>query len=125
MASSSERGAGAARAGRLPPEEIAAFYALREKQVTAHTLRRYARAAELSDQAAGHAERLWGNNSLVVAGIRVTEVTCLRSLARASTSFSEQDVLLRRAWALLPPVHALLLRRLADDTLLPGTNKHY
>ena len=27
-----------------------------------------------------------------------------------------------RAWGILVPVHALLLRRLADNTLLPGTN---
>ena len=30
---------------------------------------------------------------------------------------------MRRAWATLVPVHALLLRRLADNTLLPGTIK--
>ena len=43
-------------------------------------------------------------------------------MAFASTSFSEHEALLRGAWATLFPVHALLLRRLAD-TLLPGTNK--
>ena len=44
-------------------------------------------------------------------------------MAFASTSFSEHEALLRGAWATLFPVHALLLRRLADNTLLPGTNK--
>ena len=44
-------------------------------------------------------------------------------MARASTSPSEQEALCRRAWAILVPVHALLLRRLADNTLLPGTIK--
>ena len=40
----------------------------------------------------------------------------------ASTSPSEKEALGRRAWAILVPVHVLLLRRLADNTLLPGTN---
>ena len=44
-------------------------------------------------------------------------------MASASVSSSEQEGLLRRAWATLVPVRALLLRRLADNTLLPGTNK--
>ena len=43
-------------------------------------------------------------------------------MAHASTSSSEQDALRQRAWAILVPVHALLLRRLADNTLLPGNN---
>ena len=106
-----------------PPEELAAFYALVEKKTTAGVLSRHARGAELSDRAAKHAEKLYGNNSLVVADLRVTEAAHLRELARASTSFSEFDALYRRAWAILAPVHTLLLRRLADDTLLPGTIK--
>ena len=44
-------------------------------------------------------------------------------MANASTSSSEREALRRRAWAILVPVHALLLRRLADNTLLPGTIK--
>ena len=56
----------------------------------------------------------------MVAELRVSEATALRDLARASTSSSEKAALRRRAWALLIPVHALLLRRLADNTLLPG-----
>ena len=106
-----------------PPEELAAFYAVVEKQITAGVLRRHTRHAELCERAARHAAaRLWGDNSLVVADLRVGEAGALRGLARASTSSSEQEALRRRAWAILVPVHALLLRRLADNTLLPGTN---
>ena len=129
MASSSERGAARARGAPPPPlpppppEELAAFYALVEKQTSASVLGRDARCAELSERAAKNAERLWGNNSLVVADLRVSEVAPLRNLADASTSSSEQDALRRRAWAILVPVRALLLRRLADNTLLPGTIK--
>ena len=129
MASSSERGAGRAPGAPPPPlpppppEELAAFYALVEKQVTAGVLSRHARSAELCDRAAKHAQRLWGDNSLVVADLRVDKAIALRELARASTSSSEQEVLRRRAWAILVHVHALLLRRLADNTLLPGTIK--
>ena len=91
--------------------------------MTAGVLCRDARSAELSDRAAKHAEKLWGEHSLVVANLRVTEVVALRNQALTSTSSSEQEALRRRAWALLVPVHALLLRRLADNTLLPGTIK--
>ena len=128
MASSSERGTARAPAAwppplpPPPPEEVAAFYALVEKRVTAGVLSRDAGCAELSERAARHAQRMWGDHSLVVAHLRVGEATVLRNLALASTSSSEKEVLWRRAWALLVPVHALLLRRLADNTLLPGTN---
>ena len=91
--------------------------------MTASMLSRDARCAELCDRAAQHAERLWGDNSLVVADLRVGEAGSLRGLADASTSSSEQEALRRRAWATLVPVHALLLRRLSDNTLLPGTIK--
>ena len=84
---------------------------------------RHARCAELCDRAATHAIRLWGNNSLVVAPLRVSETVALQNLAIVSTSLSEKEALRRSAWALLVPVHALLLRRLADNTLLPGTIK--
>ena len=130
MASSSERGA--ARASRAPPtpplpppppEEVAAFYALVERKTTAGVLSRHARCAELCDRAARHAVRLWGEHSLVVAHLRMDEAVALRNIASSSTSSSEQEALCRRAWVRLVPVHALLLRRLADNTLLPGTNK--
>ena len=125
MASSSERGAtqGAQPPPPPPPDKVAAFYALVEKVVAAGVLSRHTRCAELSDRAAKHAERLYGDNSLVVAHLRMNEANCLREAARASTSFSEKEGLRRCAWALLLPVQALVLRRLADNTLLPGTNK--
>ena len=128
MASSSERGAARAPGAPPPPlplpppEEVAAFYALVEKRVIAGVLNRHTRCAELSERVARHGERLYGENSLVVADLRVTEATSLRNLAIASTSSSEQEALRLRARAILVPVHALLLRRLADNTLLPGTN---
>ena len=127
MASFSERGAARATGAPPPtlppppPEEVAAFYALVEKQTTAGLLSRYTRAAELADRAARHAARLWGDNSLVVADLRESEAGSLRNLANASTSSSEDVELRRRAWAILVPVRALLLRRLAYNTLLPGT----
>ena len=108
---------------KLGSEEETAFFMLVERVVTASLLSRHARCAELSDRAAKHAERLYGDNSLVVADLRVVEALSLRELARASTSLSEQDALLQRAWASLVPVHALLLRRLDVNTLLPGTIK--
>ena len=129
MASSSERSVARAQGAQPrplpppPPEEVAAFYALVEKQTTASVLSREARCAELSDRGAKHAQRLWGDHSLVVAELRVSEATALRGMAIASTSSSEQQASRRRAWAILVPVHALLLRRLADNTLLPGTIK--
>ena len=128
MASSSGRGTARAPAAPAPlppppPAEVAAFYALAEKQKIAEALSRDARCAELSDRSAKHAETLWGENSLVVADLRVGEAIALRSLAHVSTSSSEKRALLRRAWALLVPVNALVLRRLADNTLLPGTIK--
>ena len=104
-----------------PPEELAAFYALVEKKMTASVLNRHTRCAELSERAARQAERLWGDNSLVVADLRVSEAGALRCVACTSTSTVEQEALRRRAWASLVPVRALLLRRLADNTLLPGT----
>ena len=123
MAHSSERGPARAFLPLPPPEELAAFYALVEKQTIAGCLNRFSRNAELCDRAARCAVLLYGDNSLVVADLRVAEATALRELASASTSSSEQATLCRRAWALLSPVHALLLRRLEDNTLLPGTIK--
>ena len=129
MASSSQRGAAQATRATLPPlpppppEEVAAFYVLAEKRVTASVLYRHTRAAELCERAARHAQRLWGEHSLVVAHLCVLEAGSSRGMADASTSSPEREALRRRAWAILVPVHALLLRRLADNTLLPGTIK--
>ena len=129
MALSSERSAARAPGAPPPtlppppPEDVAAFYALVEKMTTAGVLNRHARYAELCDRAARHAQRMWGDNSLVVADLRVSEAVALRLLADASTSSSEKKALWRRAWEILVSTHALLLRRLADNTLLPGTIK--
>ena len=126
MAQSSERGPARALPPPLPPappEELAAFYALVEKQTIAGCLNRYSRYAELCDRAARSVVLLYGNNSLVVADLRAFEATALRELAHVATSFSEAEALCRRTWAILVPVHALLLRRVADITLLPGTIK--
>ena len=121
----SQHGAAQATGGPPPPllEEVTAFFTLIEKVVVAAALRRYARCAELSERAARHAQTLWGDNSLVVVHLRVGEATVIRNMAGTSTSSSEQEALRRRAWAILVPVHALLLRRLGDNTLLPGTVK--
>ena len=124
MASSSQHSAGLTTAPPPPPpEEVSAFFTLVVKVAAAAALSRHARCAELCHEAAKHSERLWGNNSLVVADLRVGEAIALREIARASTSLSEQEALMRNAWAILGPIHALLLRRLADNTLLPGTIK--
>ena len=125
MASSQRSAVGAAGAPTegAPTPEVTAFFTLVEKVDVAAVLNRHARCAELSNRAAEQAEGLWGNKSLVVASLRVVEAAALREVAGPSISFSEQGALRRRAWAILLPVHALLLRRLADDTLLPGTIK--
>ena len=126
MASSAERGAAHARGASprqpQPTEEVTDFFTLVERVVAAGVLSRHTRCAELCDRAGKQAQRLYGDN-LVVADLRVGEVRSLRGLACASTTPSEKTALWRRAWAILVPVHALLLRRLADNTLLPGTIK--
>ena len=91
---SSQRNAACAQ----PPEEVTAFFKLVEKVVAASVLGRHARHAELCERAAKHAERLYGDNSLVVADLRWTTAGSLRSLACTSTSSSEHVALLRRAW---------------------------
>ena len=120
---SSEHGVARARRAPRPPEEVTAFFTLVQRVVTAAALQRDARCAELSDRAAKQAQRLYGDNSLVVADMRVNEARSLRCLAYASAPSSEREALWRRAWAILVPVHTLLLRRLTDGTLLPGTSK--
>ena len=111
---------GAARTP-LPPEQFADFYALVEKQTTADALGRHSRCAELCDRAARNAKTHLGDDSLIVAHLHLIEATSLRELACESTSSSEQEALRQHAWAILVPVHALLLRRLAHNTLLPDT----
>ena len=110
----------AAEALPPPPNQLVAFYELVEKRAMAGQLCRYARSVELSSQAATQAEALFRDDSLVVAHLRMNESACLASLA-TEASGAEQDTLLRRAWAVLLSLTNLLLRRLADNTLLPGT----
>ena len=123
MASPSERDADRALGTPQPPPrvEVTAFFTLVERVAAAAALGREARCAELSERAAKNAERLYGDNSLVVADLRVEEARALQCLAETSTPSTEKEALRRRAWAILVPVNALLVRRLADNTLLPGT----
>ena len=110
--SSSQRGA--------PPDQLAAFYKLVDKAVIAGTLCRYARAAELSASAAVKAEALYGENSLVVANLRMCESSSFTSVAEEAGG-TEDEALVRRAAAVLLSLIALLLRRLEANALLPGT----
>ena len=86
----------------------------------AGVLNRHSRAAELSARAALKAEALLGDDSLVVAHQRMNESTVLANLA-ATASGAEQGALCRRSWGALLSVVALLQRRLASDSFLPGT----
>ena len=115
---SSQRGAGRAPP---PPDQLASFYKLVGKQLMAAALSRYARDAELSATAAVQAEALFGgDDSLVVAHLRMGESNSLTSLA-ADASGAEAEALIRRSWATLLSVVPLLLRRVEANTLLPGT----
>ena len=102
------------------PDQIAVFYKLMNKKVMAGVLCREARLAELSAQAATQAEVLFGYDSLVVASLRLYESQTFTSLATDSSNALEEEALHRKSWALLLQVIDLLLRRLVDNTLLPG-----
>ena len=54
-----------------PPDQLAAFYKLVDKKAIAGVLNRSARNAELSASAAASAAALYGDNSLVVASLRL------------------------------------------------------
>ena len=110
---------GAARAPP-PPDQLASFYKLVDKQVVAGQLGRHARSADLSSQAAQTAEALFGDDSLVVADLRYGEYGSLTNLFMIASG-AEKKALERRSWALLLSLIDLLQRRLAADTLLPGT----
>ena len=117
MASSLQRGAG--RAPPLP-NQLAAFYKLVDKRTIAGYLCRPARDAELSAQAAGQAEALFEDDSLVVASLRLSESEALVGLSMAASG-AENEVLRRQSWAVLLSILPLLLRRLEANTLMPGT----
>ena len=110
---------GAVRAAP-PPDELAAFLSLVDKKISAAQLSRHARDAELSSKAAEKAEALFGNDSLVVAHLRMNESIAVANLA-SSARGAEQVTLFRRSWSALLPVIAHLQRRLATNTVLPGT----
>ena len=118
MASSSAQRDPATRAPP-PAEQLATFYKLVEKHVTAAMLCRHARDVELSAQAATHAEALFGEDSLVVASLRMSETRAVLSLA-LEASDAETKSLYRRVWVVLLSSINLLLRRLEANTLLPG-----
>ena len=84
-------------------------------------LGRYARNAELSAQAAVQAEALFGcDDSLVVASLRYNESESVNTLAIVGSA-AEKEELMHKSWVALLSVINLVLRRLADNTLLPGT----
>ena len=119
MASSS----GAAHAPP-PTDQLAAFYKLVDKRAITGMLGRHARDAELSASAAVLAKALFGgDDSLVVANLRINEIRSLANLATVAAEASgvEQMALLQRAWPVLLSVIPLLLRRVEANTLLPGT----
>ena len=104
-----------------PPDQLASFYKLVDKQVIAGVLCRHARNAELSAQAAVQAEALFGNNSLAVADLRMAESAALAELAVDASGVEQKVAFLRKSWAVLVPVNNLLLHRLSTNTLLSGT----
>ena len=103
-----------------PPDQLASFHSLIDKVVHADALCRDARAAELAAKAAEKGEALFGTNSLVVVDLRMQASIALANQA-SSARGAKQDGLQRRAVHTLLTVIALLQRRLADHTLLPGT----
>ena len=118
MASSSSQ-RGAARA-QPPPDQLAAFYKLVDKQVIAGVLGRHARYVELSVSAAVQAEAFFWEDSLVVAHLQMHESEALSHLAQETIGI-DQEALLRRSLAVLLSVIILMLRRIEANTLLPGT----
>ena len=119
MASSSSQ-RGATRRAPPPPDQLASFNSLVDKCVHAGVLNRHARSAELSAKAATKGEALFGDNSLVVANLRMNESMSLVGMA-AEASGAEQKAFLRRSWGALLSVIANLQSRVAANTLLPGT----
>ena len=113
MASSSQEGV-----ERTP--SLLSFYAIVKEQVCANQMNRFARAAELSERAAAHADTLFQPDSLVSASLRVE--LCV-SLFRVAVTSSDAEVvaLIRRVADVLLPVTALLWRRIERNTILPFT----
>ena len=103
-----------------PPDQLASFYKLVDKTNVAAALCRYARNAELASQASQTAEALFGDDSLVLADLRGSESSALTNLSNKASGGEQWD-LRQRAWAVLVSLVELLVRRLADNTILPGT----
>ena len=106
--------------GHPPPDQLASFYKLVDKAVTAGVLGRHARHVELASQAAQTAEALFGDDSLIVADLRCSERSSLSNLSSTANGV-EKETFLRRSWAVLLSVINLLQLRLAAKTLLPGS----
>ena len=117
MASSPSQPPRAARAA-LPPDDP--FFSLVDKIIHAGVLCRYARVVELSSRCAEKGEALHGDDSLVVAHLRVYESGALANMT-ATARGAESAALFRRSWSALLSVIAILQLRLATNTLLPGT----
>ena len=118
MASSSSQ-----RGTRPPPDQLDSFYKLVDKRTIAGQLCRYARDAELSASAAVQAEALFGgDDSLVVADLRMHESNSLTLQTTAEANGAEREAHFRRSWAsLVLLIIPQLLRRLEANTLRPGT----
>ena len=110
----------AARRAPPSPDQLAVFYGLVDKRAMAGQLCRHARNAELSAHAVTQAEALFGDDSLVVAHLRMCECESLANLS-SKASGAESEALLQRPWTVLLALITLLQRRCADNTLLPGT----
>ena len=104
------------------PDQLASFHSLVDKSVHAAALNRHARAVELSAKAAEKGEALFGDNSLVVANLRIGESSALASLAIEARG-AEKQALIRRSWSALLSVIAILQLRLANNTLLAPSGK--
>ena len=102
-ASSSQRAARKERAPP-PPDLLASFYKLVDKKTIACTLCRHARDAELSASAAVQAEALFGDDSLVVANLRMSESRSLTNLS-FEASGAELEALKRWSWAVAGVTH--------------------
>ena len=103
MASSSQRDVNRAPP---PPDQLASFRSLCDKVVNAGVLGRFARAAELAAKAAEKGQALFGDNSLVVASLRMGESMSLASMA--INAHADKDALRRRSWGALLSAIAIL-----------------
>ena len=103
-----------------PLDKLAALYSLADKIARAGALNRHSRSIELSAHAADKAEAFFGDDTLVVAELRIRESEAYVGLSESADG-AEQEALFRRSWSALLSVIALLQRRIAADTLLPGT----